>query len=149
MKKEKNNGLTAAQRKLPPALQAAIAKKNGGKKDVDADDEDLNHPEKADLDKDGKLSIYEKKRANAIEDAMDDDDDDDDDDKKKCGMYMDKDDEEEEEEEECTCGCDDTRYDGVHFGPKYCTCGDKKESRWAGRSLPTFNEWLRWKQANS
>ena len=136
MKKEKNNGLTAAQKRLPPALQAAIAKKNGGKKNKDTDDEDLKHPEKADLDEDGKLSRYEKKRAKAIEDAMDDDEDEDEDDnKKKCGMYMDKDDE-EEEEEECTCGCDD---------PKDCTCGDKKESRWTGSSLPTFNEWLKWR----
>jgi hypothetical protein len=55
-------------------------------------------------------------------------------------MDKDDEDEEEEEEEECTCGCDN---------PKDCTCGDKKESRWAGRSLPTFNEWLKWKQANS
>jgi hypothetical protein len=135
MKKEKSEGLTDAQKKkLPPALLAAMSKKKSGKKHMDADDEGLDHPEKADLDKDGKLSSYEKKRAKAIEDAMDDDDDDDN--KKKCGMYMDKDDEEEEEEEECTCGCDD---------PKDCTCGDKKESRWTGSSLPTFNEWLKWR----
>lgn len=161
MKKEKeeHNGLTPAQRKLPPKLQAEILKNKKGKKHVDADDADLENPEKADLDDDGELSSYEKKRGKAVEDAMKES-------KKNCGMYMDKDSDNDLEnpdkadldddgklsgyekargkaiqkamkkEKKCSCGCESA---------KDCTCGDKKESRWPGLSLPNFNEWMRWK----
>lgn len=116
--------LTAKQRKkLPPKLQAAIAR-SGKRKHMDDDDDDDDNDngpknkDKADLNKDGKLSPYEKKRGKAIEDAMKGD-------------------------KECSCGCDDL---------KDCTCDkededkeDKKEE-WSGTSLPTFSEWLEWRQ---
>lgn len=110
--------LTKKQKeRLPANLLAAI---EGKKKHMDADDKELKHPEKADLNKDGKLSSYEKKRGKAVEDAMDDDDDNDHDDDK-----------------ECSCGCDD---------PKDCTCDKKDKKEWSGVSLPTFSEWLEWRQ---
>lgn len=112
--KKESNGLTPAQKKLPPKLQAAILKSKGkSKKHMDADDEgdNIKNKEKADLDNDGKLSSYEKARGEAIESSM----------KKEKG---------------CSCGCDD---------PKDCTCDDKNENNWSGRSLPTFQEWLEWR----
>ncbi len=155
--KEESSGLTPAQRKLPPKLQAAILKNKKGQKHMDADDADLENPEQADLDDDGELSSYEKKRGKAIEDAMEES-------KKNCGMYMDKDDDVENEDKadldkdgklssyekargkaieksmkkgkKCSCGCDSAED---------CTCGDKKESRWPGLSLPNFNEWMKWR----
>lgn len=157
--KEEHNGLTPAQRKLPPKLQAAILKNKKGKKHMDADDADLENPEKADLDDDGELSSYEKKRGKAVEDAMKES-------KKNCGMYMDKDADNDLENpdkadldddgeissyekkrgkaieksmkkgKKCSCGCESAED---------CTCGDKKENRWPGLSLPNFNEWMRWK----
>lgn len=130
-----SKGLTKAQMKLPPKLRAAILKSKG-KKHMDADEEDsdegddegLENPDKADLDKDGELSSYEIKRGKAIEASMKG--------KKHCGMYMDKDacDCGAEKEEDCTCNEKDHKKE------------EKKENHWYGRSLPTFNEWLRWRE---
>lgn len=114
--KEESNGLTPAQKTLPPKLQAAILKSKKGKKHMDADDgDDVENLEKADLNKDGKLSSYEKARGKAIESSM-------------------------KKEKECSCGCDD---------PKDCTCDEKDESNWSGRSLPTFQEWLEWRDSQN
>jgi hypothetical protein len=55
---------------------ASLAEAHGGKMPGKRDgDEKLKNPDKADLDKDGDLSSYEKKRGKAIEDAMEDDKD--------------------------------------------------------------------------
>ena len=55
---------------------ASLAEAHGGKMPGKRDgDEKLKNPDKADLDKDGGLSSYEKKRGKAIEDAMEDDKD--------------------------------------------------------------------------
>ena len=55
---------------------ASLAEAHGGKMPGKRDgDEKLKNPDKADLDKDGELSSYEKKRGKAIEDAMEDDKD--------------------------------------------------------------------------
>lgn len=66
--KEKENGLTAAQKKLPPALQAAILKKKGHKKDVKhMDAEDV---EARDIDKNGEIDGWEVGKANAIKKGL-------------------------------------------------------------------------------
>jgi hypothetical protein len=55
---------------------ASLAEAHGGKMPGKRDgDEKLKNPDKADLDKDGELSSYEKKRGKAIEDSMEDDKD--------------------------------------------------------------------------
>lgn len=182
MEKEENNdketsGLTPAQRKLPPKLQAAILKSKKHKKHKDADeDEDLENPEKADLNDDGELSGYEKKRGKAIERAMKDEDPMGES-KKHCGMYMDKDEDEDLEnpekadldkdgklssyekkrgkaiekatkEKKCSCGCGDKASEcGCESD---CSCRKPggschTEGRWLGKSLPTFSEWLEWR----
>ena len=165
--KEESNGLTAGQKKLPPKLQAAILKSKGKKKKHTDEDGDLDNPEKADLDHDGELSSYEKKRGKAIEKAMKGKHDIDEG-KKHCGMYMDKDEdgdldnpekadldndgklssyekkrgkaiEKSMKGEKCSCG----------KKPEDCTCDheeeEKDENHWSGRSLPTFQEWLQWR----
>jgi|LakMenE01Jun11ns_1017448.scaffolds.fasta_scaffold9442930_1 hypothetical protein len=66
MKEEKDEkkGLSASQKKLPPALQAAIMK-NKGKKHMDADD-----VEARDIDKNGKIDGWEVGKANAMKKSM-------------------------------------------------------------------------------
>ena len=121
MKKE----LTKKQKKLPIALQKAILKK-ANKKNMDK--EELKNPEKADLDKDGKLSSYEIKRGKAIEKATKD----------------------------CSCGCGDTV--ATCKCDKNCSCkkpggschseSKKEESfKWNGKEIPKFSEWAAWKNS--
>jgi hypothetical protein len=173
--KEERNGLTAAQKKLPPKLQAAILKSKGKKHmdKEDSEDEELENPERADLNKDGKLSSYEKARGKAIEKAMEES-------KKNCGMYMDKDDDVENEdkadldkdgklssyekargkaiekamkgEKKCSCGCGDKAEDCECDSD--CSCKKPggschKEHRWVGGSLPSFQEWLEWRDTQN
>lgn len=64
MKDTEDKGLTPAQKKLPPALQAAIAKKKG-KKHMDAED-----VEARDIDKDGEIEGWEVGKANAIKKSL-------------------------------------------------------------------------------
>lgn len=107
--KKSSNKLTPAQEKLPQKLQDAIlnSKKNKKPKNKDDHDDHEINKEKADLDKDGKLSSYEKKRGEAIQKAI--------------------------KEKDCDCeeGCD-------------CK---KEESQKYHKSLPTFQEWLKWKES--
>jgi hypothetical protein len=106
--KKSNNGLTPAQRKLPEKLQNAILNSKKNKKSKSKDDYNDDHEinkEKADLDGDGKLSSYEKKRGKAIQKAM--------------------------KEKDCDCEGD-------------CDC--KKDEVYK-KSLPTFQEWLKWRES--
>jgi len=103
--KKSSSKLTPAQEKLPQKLQDAILNSKKNKKPKNKDDHEINK-EKADLDKDGKLSSYEKKRGEAIQKAI--------------------------KEKDCDCeeGCD---------------C--KKDETYK-KSLPTFQEWLKWRESN-
>lgn len=105
--KKTNNKLTPAQEKLPQELKDAIlnSKKNKKTKNKDDHNDHEINKEKADLDGDGELSSYEKKRGKAIQKAI--------------------------KEKDCDCeeGCD-CKKDEVYK-----------------KSLPTFQEWLKWRES--
>jgi len=135
--KEKSEGLTAAQKKLPPALQAAILKNKGGKKHIDADDEVLDHPNKK--EKSEGLTAAQKKLPSALQAAIL---------KKKGGKkHMDADDEGLDHPNKADLNKDGklSSYEKKRAKAIEDATRDKKESRWTGSSLSTFNEWLKWR----
>jgi len=134
--KEKSEGLTAAQKKLPSALQAAILKKKGGKKHIDTDDEGLDHPNKK--EKSEGLTAAQKKLPPALQAAIL---------KKKGGKkHMDAD-EGLDHPKKADLNKDGklSSYEKKRAKAIEDSMRDKKESHWAGSSLSTFNEWLKWR----
>jgi hypothetical protein len=138
--KDEKTGLTPAQKKLPPALQAAILKKKGHKKHMDAED-----VEARDIDDNGKIDGWEQGKANAIKKSLE---------KKKDKKHMDADDVEARDIDK------DGEIEGWEVGKanaikkslekkKGKTQDDQEDDQQDESScmrLPTFLEWVKMRE---